>query len=218
MCVTGCGVVGIGSGRSACLRAPFAAHSLSRAHTGVRVVRRCRATTPKGDASNAVLEELDDSDTVARRIAVGARACTVIGRNEELCDVTVNEPSASRKHMAVLFCGAERQFYVSTLAASGVGDASTCVGAKRSHWARGVGRLSADHGPELGERHLRERAADPSHVPRASRACVLVPALAPTPTLPPACPDTRARAAAPRVVQPRTQCAWVMARAACAWP
>ena len=73
-----------------------------------------RSTAPAGAAAQAVIEVVSAEGTVVKTLPIGTRRCTVVGRLGDVCDEVVDEPSASRKHLAVAYSGAERQFYVRT--------------------------------------------------------------------------------------------------------
>jgi len=79
---------------------------------------------PKGLAKGAKLEVLDVDGEVLRTILLGERAATTIGRNAEMSDELLDHPAASRRHVAVMYKGAERQFYVRCIHPL----ATSCVG------------------------------------------------------------------------------------------
>ena len=59
-----------------------------------------RSGTPSEANSNAVLQVVKDDESLGT-IALGLRTCYSIGRNDELCDISLLHPSASRKHAII---------------------------------------------------------------------------------------------------------------------
>lgn len=61
----------------------------------------CRAATPTRANRFAKLEVRKDGERVDQ-VALGERACTVLGRREDICDYEMPHPSISRQHAALV--------------------------------------------------------------------------------------------------------------------
>lgn len=65
------------------------------------VALSCRAATPSRANRFAKLEVHKDGQRVDQ-VALGERACTVLGRREDICDYEMPHPSISRQHVALV--------------------------------------------------------------------------------------------------------------------
>ncbi|GLD94237.1 hypothetical protein PINS_up002848 [Pythium insidiosum] len=61
----------------------------------------CRAATPARSRRAARLEVIKDGETI-EEVAIGRQACYLLGRNEDVCDYSMQHPSISRQHAVIV--------------------------------------------------------------------------------------------------------------------